>query len=92
MPGIKFWTDGLETVDESDERPLTGAERAELERKEHLSKWPKLVERVACAAAALSGFIGFLADDRVLRLGCAWASLACLGLAWAASFVAKRRA
>ena len=92
MPGIKFWTDGLETVDESDERPLTGAERAELERQGHVSKWLKLLERTAGAAAGLSAFIGFLGGDRVLRHRCDWAALACLGLAWAASFVAKRRA
>jgi len=47
VPGIKFWTDGLETVDETDARPLGDAERAELERQEHLSKRLKLMARVA---------------------------------------------
>ena len=92
MPGIKFWTDGIETVDESDARPLGDAERAELERKEHLSKWLKLVERVACAAAALSAFIGFFGGDRVLRLRLDWVAIACGGLALAAGLVAKLRA
>jgi hypothetical protein len=92
VPGIKFRTDGLETVDARDARPLGDAERAELERKTHASKWLKLVGRLACAAVALSAFIGFFGGDRVLRLRLDWVAIACGGLALAARLVAKLRA
>ena len=91
MPGIKFWTDGLETVDESGERPPTDAERAELERQEHVSKWLKLLERAAYAAGVLSAIIGLFGGDRVLRHRCDLAVVACGGLAVAARFIANRR-
>ena len=92
MPGINFWTDGIQTVDESDARPLGDAERAELERQEHLSKWLKLVEQVARAAAALSAVIWLLGGDRVLRHKWEWVVVACTWLALAARFIANRLA
>jgi hypothetical protein len=91
VPAIKFWVDGIETVDESDARPLGDAEKAERERQEHVSKWLKLLERVAGAAAALSAVIGFFGGDRVLRHRWDWIAIACGGLALAARFVASRR-
>ena len=91
MPAIKFWVDGLETVDARDERPLGDAERAELERQERVSKWLKLLERAAVAAATLSAVIGFLGGDRVVRHRCDWAAVACGGIALVARFVTSRR-
>jgi hypothetical protein len=91
VPGIKFWTDGTEMGAASRERPLTDAERSDLERQQHLSKWLKLVEGAAGAAAALSAVIWFLGGDRILRQRCHWAVVACGGLALAARFVANRR-
>jgi hypothetical protein len=91
VPAIKFWVDGLETVDARDERPLGDAEKAELERQERVSKWLKLLERAAVAAATLSAVIGFFGDDRVLRHRCDWAAVACGGIALVARFVTSRR-
>jgi len=91
VPGIKFWVDGIETVDARDERPLGDAEKAELERQRHVSDRLKLVERAAVAAAALSAVIGFLAGSGVARHRCDWAAAACGGLGVAARFVASRR-
>lgn len=89
VPGIKFWVDGLETVDETDARPLGDAEKAELERQAQVSKWLKLMERVA-GAAALSACIGLFGGNRVLRHKWDWVAIACSLLAVAAKFVAKR--
>ena len=90
MPGIKLWTDGIETVDHGHERPLGDAEKAELERQAQVSKWLKLVERVAGAAAALSYCIGLFGGNRVLRHKWDCVAIACSLLAVAAKFVAKR--
>jgi hypothetical protein len=92
VPPIKFWVDGLETVDARDERPLGDAERAELERQAHVSKWLKLLERVACAAATLSACMALFAGNRVIRHKYDLAVVACGALALAARFVASRRA
>jgi hypothetical protein len=91
VPAIKFWVDGLETVDERDERPLGDAEKAELERQRHVSNWLKLVERAAVAAATLSAVIGFFAGSGVPRHRCDWAAVACGGIALVARFVTSRR-
>ena len=91
MPAIKFWVDGLETVDPRDERPLGDAERAELDLQERVSKWLKLLERAACAAATLSAFIGYFGSSQVLRHKCDWAAVACGGIALVARFVTSRR-
>jgi hypothetical protein len=90
VPAIKFWVDGLETVDESDARPLTGAEQAELERQEHVSKWVKRVERLTGAAAALSACMALFAGNRVIRHRYDLAVVACVLLALAARFLASR--
>ena len=92
MPAIKFWTDGLETVDESDERPLTDAERSELERQEHVSKWLKLLERAAYAAGVLSACMALFAGNRVIRHKYDLTVVACGALALAARFIANRLA
>ena len=90
MPGIKFWTDGLETVDETDARPLGDAERAELERQQRGSKRLKLMARVAEVAVGFSVFVIFLGGDRVPRHRWEWVVVACTWLALAARFIAKR--
>ena len=90
MPGIKFWTDGLETVDETDARPLGDAERAELERQQRGSKRLNLVARVAEVAVGFSVFVIFLGGDRVPRHRWEWVVVACTWLALAARFIAKR--
>ena len=90
MPGIKSWTDGFETVDASHERPLTGAERDELERREHASKRLKLVERAAEAAGTFSAFMLLFVDNRVIRHRYDLAVIACAAVAVLARFIAKR--
>jgi len=70
VSAIRFWVDGLETVDARDEGPLGDADKAELDRQEQASKWLKLMEQAACAAAALSAFIGLLSGGRALRHRC----------------------
>lgn len=92
MPAIKFWVDGIETVDEGDARPLGDAEKADLERQEHVSKRLKLVERVAGTAAAVSAVIGLFGGSAVPRHRCDWVAAACGGLALAARFIANRLA
>jgi hypothetical protein len=92
VPPIKFWVDGLETVDARDERPLGDAERAELERQAHVSKWLKLLERVTGATAALGACMALFSGNRVIRHKYDLAVVACGALALAARFVASRRA
>ena len=91
MPTIKFWIDGMETVDGTEERPLTDAERAEIARKDDLSKWRMLVEKAAGAAAVLSAGIGIFGGDKSLRHRCDWIAVAFGVIAMAVKFVAGRR-
>jgi hypothetical protein len=90
VPAIKFWVDGLETVDPSDARPLGDAEKAELERQAHASKWVKRVERFAGAAATLSACMALLAGNRVIRHRYDLAVVAFGLFAFAARFIANR--
>ena len=90
MPGIKLWTDGIETVDHGHERPLGDAERAELERQQYGSKRLKLVARVAEVAVGFSVLVILLGGDRVPRHRWEWVVVACTWLALAARFIAKR--
>ena len=92
MPSIKFWVDGLETVDAADERPLGDAEKAELDRHRQVSKRLKLLERVAGAAAALGACMALFAGNRVIRHKYDLVVVACGGLALAARFIANRLA
>ena len=88
MPTIKFWVDGIETTDQV----LTGAQIAELARKEELSRsLTKWVEKVAGAAAALSGLIGILNGNRSFRHRWDFIAIALAGLALAVRFVTSGR-
>jgi hypothetical protein len=90
MPKIKFWVNGIETLDYS-EAPLSDAERAEVERKEELARWTKLVEKAAAAAAVLSAFLGVFVGDKNLRHRCDLIAVALGGIAIAVRFIADRR-
>jgi hypothetical protein len=75
----------------SDARPLGDAEKAELDRQEHVSKWVKRMERLTGAAAALSACMALFAGNRAIRHRYDLAVVACGGLALAARFIADRR-
>jgi hypothetical protein len=89
MPQIKFWVNGIATT-ASSEALLTDAGRAEVERKEALTKWSKLVERAALAAAVLSAFGGIFAD-KPLRHRFDFIAIALGALAMALKFVNSHR-
>jgi hypothetical protein len=82
---------GIETVVSTDERPLTDAERFEVEDKQRLSKWYKRMERLAAAAAALSALLGIVTGNKSLRNICDILATALAVVALGFRGVAKRQ-
>ncbi len=87
MQAPKFWMNGIGAVGESDRRPLTDAENAELAGRKRILVWRRVLETAASVVVVL----GFLGGSKVNRHMCDIAFLILGAAALAIRFITSRQ-